>query len=137
MLAYQMLTTVWCWLHGTPTATGQKTLVFLLITLTGGTRCVSVVTTILGTSQFAYTAQPYFYMHCKEFLDAGHPASELIPLRQYYQRHNRSIFWALQEQIPVCNNPIFRPALGWLLPPRVPFLKLIDRKNPPELHSPV
>jgi len=70
--------------------------------------------------------KPYFYMHCKEFLDAQRRGEELIPLRQYYQRHNRSIFWALQDQVPVCNNPIFRTLLGWMLPPRVPFLKLIE-----------
>jgi len=52
---------------------------------------------------------------------------ELIPLRQYYQRHNRSIFWALEDQVgSVCHNAIFRALLGWLLPPRVPFLKLIE-----------
>eukprot|EP00898_Chlorokybus_atmophyticus_P005170 jgi/Chlat1/5654/Chrsp37S00423 len=70
--------------------------------------------------------KPYFYMHCKSFSDARQEHTELIPLRQYYQRHNRSIFWALEDQIPICNNALFRTALGWMLPPRVPFLKLIE-----------
>jgi len=70
--------------------------------------------------------KPYYYMYCKSFLDAKKQGEELIPLRQYYQRHNRSIFWALQDQIPICHNSLFRLAMGWLLPPRVPLLKLIE-----------
>ena len=73
------------------------------------------------------------------------PVTELIPLRMYYQRHNRyvrqrfdktvsflnvvysgSLFWALKDQIPICNNALFRLLLGWILPPRVAFLKLVE-----------
>jgi len=70
--------------------------------------------------------KPYFYKHAYQFVESKKTYEELIPLRQYYQRHNRSIFWALQDQVPMCHNPIFRLLLGWTLPPRVPFLKLIE-----------
>jgi len=70
--------------------------------------------------------KPYFYKHALDLINKGKVVEELIPLRQYYQRHNRSIFWALQNQVPMCNNPIFRFVLGWTLPPRVAFLKLIE-----------
>lgn len=70
--------------------------------------------------------KPYFYKHALEPVKQKKELEELIPLRQYYQRHNRSIFWALEDQVPMCHNPLFRFALGWVLPPRVPFLKLIE-----------
>jgi hypothetical protein len=39
-------------------------------------------------------AQPWFYTHVREFLaDKRDGSSELIPLRAYYHRHSRSIFW--------------------------------------------
>ncbi|GBG87533.1 hypothetical protein CBR_g45591 [Chara braunii] len=70
--------------------------------------------------------KPYFYKHAKEFIDRRQEGTEVIPLRQYYQRHNRSIFWSLEDQIPVCHHWLFRLLLGWILPPRVAFLKLIE-----------
>eukprot|EP00743_Colponemidia_sp_Colp-15_P000558 GILK01000626.1.p1 GENE.GILK01000626.1~~GILK01000626.1.p1 ORF type:complete len:546 (-),score=83.25 GILK01000626.1:142-1779(-) len=70
--------------------------------------------------------KPYFFMHALTFVKENRAGEEIIPLRQYYQRHNRSIFWALQDQIPICHNALFRTLFGWLLPPRVAFLKLIE-----------
>ena len=39
--------------------------------------------------------KPWFYRHVEGFLKKG-PGVEYIPLRHYYQRHMRSIFWQLQ-----------------------------------------
>ncbi|MBA3492638.1 MAG: FAD-binding oxidoreductase, partial [Gammaproteobacteria bacterium] len=36
--------------------------------------------------------KPWFYKHCGSFLEQG-GGEESIPLRQYYHRHTRSIFW--------------------------------------------
>ncbi|XP_068624749.1 delta(24)-sterol reductase-like [Battus philenor] len=49
---------------------------------------------------------------------------EYIPLRHYYHRHTRSLFWELQDIISFGNNPIFRYLFGWLMPPEVSLLKL-------------
>lgn len=51
-------------------------------------------------------------------------AIDYIPLRDYYHRHTRSLFWELQDIIPFGNNPLFRHTLGWLMPPEVSLLKL-------------
>jgi delta24-sterol reductase len=49
---------------------------------------------------------------------------EYIPIRDYYHRHSRSIFWEIREIIPFGNHPIFRYLLGWMVPPKVSLLKL-------------
>lgn len=49
---------------------------------------------------------------------------ELIPLRDYYHRHTRSIFWELKDLIPFGNNFFFRLVLGWAVPPHISLLKV-------------
>jgi len=39
--------------------------------------------------------KPWFFKHVQQFLLSG-PAVEYIPLRHYYHRHTRSIFWQIQ-----------------------------------------
>jgi len=39
--------------------------------------------------------KPWFFKHVQQFLVTG-PAVEYIPLRQYYHRHTRSLFWQIQ-----------------------------------------
>ncbi|XP_012941138.1 delta(24)-sterol reductase [Aplysia californica] len=67
--------------------------------------------------------KPWFYKHVGGFLQTG-PATEYIPLRHYYHRHTRSIFWMLEDIIPFGNNPLFRMLFGWMVPPKVSLLKL-------------
>jgi delta24-sterol reductase len=38
-------------------------------------------------------------------------------------RHNRSIFWVVADMIPQGNHPLFRALLGWMMPPKIAFLK--------------
>ncbi|XP_074640770.1 delta(24)-sterol reductase-like [Tubulanus polymorphus] len=68
-------------------------------------------------------SKPWFFKHVERFLKAG-PSVEYIPLRHYYHRHTRSIFWELQDIIPFGNNPIFRHLCGWMVPPKISLLKL-------------
>ena len=72
--------------------------------------------------------KPWFYKHIEGFLrfSDGEEHVEYIPTEQYIFRHNRAIFWTLRDQLPesVGNNVLFRLFLGWLLPPKVTFLKL-------------
>jgi delta24-sterol reductase len=65
--------------------------------------------------------KPWFYTHVRQFLEQ--PADEYIPLRHYLLRHNRSIFWVVEHMIPGGNHPVFRALLGWMMPPRIAFLK--------------
>lgn len=62
-------------------------------------------------------------------------AYEYIPLRDYYHRHTKSIFWELEQIIPIGNHPIFRFLLGWAVPPKVSFLKLTQTKALAEMYE--
>ena len=48
---------------------------------------------------------------------------ELMPLRDYLLRHNRSIFWVAADMVNVGNSFLFRYLLGWMMPPKPSFLK--------------
>jgi len=71
--------------------------------------------------------KPWFYVYVRGFLKSGE-TTEYIPLRDYYHRHTRSIFWEMEFLVPFGNHPIFRFLLGWMLPPQVPLLKLTQTK---------
>jgi len=69
--------------------------------------------------------KPWFYKHVESMLrDGKGNRTEYIPLRDYYHRHTKSIFWELEQIVPIGNNPVFRWLLGWAVPPKVSFLKL-------------
>jgi delta24-sterol reductase len=68
--------------------------------------------------------KPWFYKHVESFLQSPEPQIEYIPLREYYHRHSQSLFWEMELMIPIGNNPVFRVLLGWLMPPKVSFLKI-------------
>ena len=40
--------------------------------------------------------KPWFFEHVKKYLQTEQSAVEFIPLRDYYHRHTRSLFWELQ-----------------------------------------
>ncbi|XP_026760256.2 delta(24)-sterol reductase-like [Galleria mellonella] len=63
------------------------------------------------------------------------PVVEYIPLRDYYHRHTRSLFWELQDIVPFGNNIIFRVLFGWLMPPEVSLLKLTQPKTVTKLYD--
>jgi delta24-sterol reductase len=65
--------------------------------------------------------KPWFYKHVEGFKEQG--GEELVPLQHYLMRHNRSIFWVVADMIPEGNHPLFRWALGWMMPPKIAFLK--------------
>ncbi|KAI1692466.1 FAD binding domain-containing protein [Ditylenchus destructor] len=68
--------------------------------------------------------KPWFFKHVESFLDVKQVVVEYIPLRDYYHRHSRSIFWEIQDLIPFGNNPLFRYFLGWASPPKISLLKI-------------
>ena len=69
-----------------------------------------------------YWFKPWFYKHVEQFLATGEGA-EYIPLRHYYYRHTRSIFWALEDIVPFGNHPLYRWCLGWLGAPKIALIK--------------
>jgi len=68
--------------------------------------------------------KPWFYKHVEKILRRNKENVEYIPLTDYYHRHTQSLFWEMELMIPIGNNPIFRWLLGWLMPPKVSFLKI-------------
>jgi delta24-sterol reductase len=79
--------------------------------------------------------KPWFFKHVESMLESGKPQVEYIPLRDYYHRHTRSIFWELQDIIPFGNHPVYRWLLGWALPPKVSFLKLTQTEKTKQLYE--
>jgi len=79
--------------------------------------------------------KPWFYKYVESFLKLGNgnKYEELIPLREYLLRHNRSIFWVVEDMIPFGNDLLFRIPFGWLLPPKVAFLKFTTTPGVREL----
>jgi len=72
--------------------------------------------------------KPYFYKHAQSMISrtkpGGPPIVEYLPLRDYYYRHSRSVFWEMENIVPLGDNPLFRWGFGWMLPPSVSFLKV-------------
>ncbi|MCX7097809.1 MAG: FAD-binding protein [Methylococcales bacterium] len=79
--------------------------------------------------------KPWFYQHVATFLRHKQGAYETIPLRQYYHRHTRSYFWAMEEIIPFGNHPLFRALLGWALPPSIELLKYTETETTRKLRE--
>lgn len=76
--------------------------------------------------------KPFFYKHVETFLEKG-PSEEYIPLKDYYHRFTRSIFWEIEDMIPFSNHPLYRFLWGWMGAPEVSLLKKFQgpviRKN--------
>jgi delta24-sterol reductase len=69
--------------------------------------------------------KPWFYKHVEKMLkNKNQEIVEYIPLRDYYHRHTQSLFWEMELMIPIGNHVVFRWLLGWLMPPKVSFLKI-------------
>ncbi|ESO89669.1 hypothetical protein LOTGIDRAFT_125011 [Lottia gigantea] len=85
-------------------------------------------------NRIGYYYKPWFFKHVEGFLKSG-PRIEYIPLRHYYHRHTRSIFWELQDIIPFGNNPIFRYLCGWMVPPKISFLKLTQGETIKQMYE--
>lgn len=65
---------------------------------------------------------PWYFEHVGSALDRG-TFTEWIPLRDYYHRHTKSLFWEIRELIPFGNHPVYRNLLGFLGAPKVSLLK--------------
>ncbi|CAL4063547.1 unnamed protein product, partial [Meganyctiphanes norvegica] len=95
-------------------------------------RPVSATLTLVNAIGSWY--KPWFFKHVSEFLEKGE-AVEYIPIRDYYHRHTRSIFWEIQDIIPFGNNVVFRYLLGWMVPPKVSLLKLTQGETVKKLYE--
>jgi delta24-sterol reductase len=76
------------------------------------------------TNGIGWWWKPWFYKHVESMLSSSESKTEYIPLREYYHRHSQSLFWEMELMIPIGNHVLFRWLLGWLMPPKVSFLKI-------------
>jgi delta24-sterol reductase len=72
--------------------------------------------------------KPWFYKHAEQKARSGE-SSEYVPLRDYYHRYTRSLYWHGELLVPFGNHPLFRYALGWLMPPKVSVLRLAQTER--------
>lgn len=79
--------------------------------------------------------KPWFYEHVRRCLTSAVERQEWIPLRHYYHRHTRSLFWEMEQIIPFGNQPWFRYLLGWMSPPDISLLKLTETEAIHELYD--
>lgn len=73
--------------------------------------------------------KPWFYKHVETYLVGKKSGYEFIPLRDYYHRHTRGLFWEMESIIPFGNHPVFRTLLGWALPPKISLLKYTETET--------
>lgn len=66
--------------------------------------------------------KPWFYQHAQTALKKGEFV-DYIPTRQFYHRHTRCLYWEGKLILPFADQFWFRYLLGWLMPPKVSFLK--------------
>lgn len=62
----------------------------------------------------------WFFRHAEQATN-GH--QEFMPMRDYLMRHDRSMCMTMLQIFPAANHPLIRWPLGWMLPPKVTFLK--------------
>lgn len=79
--------------------------------------------------------KPWFYKYVHAILKQDKEQEEWIPLRHYYHRHTRALFWEMALIIPFGNSPWFRYLLGWMSPPEVSLLKLTDAEAVHKLYD--
>ncbi|XP_055605837.1 delta(24)-sterol reductase-like [Uranotaenia lowii] len=79
--------------------------------------------------------KPWFFTHVGNILKRGQITYEYVPLRDYYHRHSRALFWEIQDIVPFGNNIIFRYLFGWLLPVKVSLLKLTQTETVKKLYE--
>lgn len=79
-------------------------------------------------NQISRWYKPWFFTHVEKKLRFG-PWIEYIPLRDYYHRHSRALFWEIQDIIPFGDNILFRYLFGWMMPPKVSLLKLTQTEG--------
>jgi delta24-sterol reductase len=72
--------------------------------------------------------KPWFYKYLERTLTEG-GRKEYVPLREYYHRYTRSLYWHGELLVPFGNHPLFRYALGWLMPPKVSVLRLVQTER--------
>jgi len=87
-----------------------------------------------AVNSIGYWFKPWFFTHVAKFLETGADI-EYIPLRDYYHRHTRSLFWEIQDIVTFGNHPLFRLLLGWAMPPNISIMKRLQTEELRKLYE--
>ena len=79
--------------------------------------------------------KPWFFYHVKNMLTTSDTLVEYIPLRHYYHRHTRSLFWEVEDIVPFGNDLWFRYLLGFTMPPKPSLLKITQTETTRRLYE--
>lgn len=79
--------------------------------------------------------KPWFYTHVIDKMSDNSIDTEYIPLRHYYHRHTRGLFWEMSEVIPFGNHPVYRFLLGWAIPPQISLMKYFETETTERLRE--
>lgn len=83
--------------------------------------------------------KPWFFTHVQKYLDLSSAPTqdgvEFIPLRDYYHRHTRSLFWEIQDIVTFGNQPWFRYLFGMMMPPNISILKRLQTEELRKLYE--
>lgn len=83
-----------------------------------------------NVNHIGYWYKKFFYSHAEQtMVNSKTTTEEYIPLREYYHRHTRGIFWELLDIIPFANSSWFLFLFGWLLPIKVSLLKVTQTET--------
>lgn len=125
-------------------ASNDKTLDFVECLVYSKTQAVVMRGTFVGDlerkkyeSKFnpiGYWFKPWFYQYVQSYL-VREADFDIIPIRDYYHRHTRSIFWELKEIIPFADHFIFRYLLGWMMPISPSLLKMTQTEGMRRLYE--
>lgn len=77
----------------------------------------------------------WFYLHVKSIMHKKKRVVEYIPLRQYYHRHTRSLFWTMEEIIPFGHQFWHRLLFGWTMPPQISLMKYFETETTRKLRE--
>ncbi|KAL3076682.1 hypothetical protein niasHS_013478 [Heterodera schachtii] len=73
-------------------------------------------------NKFGQWHKPFFYKHAQRMCERGGIKIEYMPSGDYFRRHWRSLFWSIEQMVPLIGFFPLRLLVGWLLPPEFPLL---------------
>ncbi|MEZ4922005.1 MAG: FAD-binding oxidoreductase [Crocinitomicaceae bacterium] len=79
--------------------------------------------------------KPWFFTHVQKIHHDNKKVIEYIPLRQYYHRHTRALFWMMDQVIPFGNKAWHRFLFGWAMPPQMSLMKYFETETTRDLRE--
>ncbi|KAJ1370928.1 hypothetical protein KIN20_032753 [Parelaphostrongylus tenuis] len=72
--------------------------------------------------------KPWFYTHLQKIASSNEEYTEFVPIRDFHNRHSRSLFWELKNLIPFDKWFLFQWLVGWMISSRTQLLESFTPK---------